>query len=249
MRKGSFPTPNQIKGHLSPQTPPTRIRQKSQLARHRQRSPVLPRRTVKRHASRRPHRQRPRRRHLRAKPPPPERLRCLQPCLRRSLRPPRTETDAHRVAVHHHRHDRRTFRYLRDRPPGKVARKQWQRIHVRRGIRLFDCLGKSECRPRVYFTAGQRPVLLRMHRNPAEVRHRRLRACKTFKFFRDSLRHVSPYSPGAVRPAANQHKPRPWLWVRLTCPEDSAGAIQQEQSVKVEVGCAHRTTRAPSPLS
>ena len=162
-RLNSWPNPEQqckFPPTPSPQTPPTRIRHKPQLARHRQRSPVLPRRTVKRNAPRRPHRQRPRRRHLRAEPPPPIRLRRLQTSLCRLLRTPRTEADAHRMTVLHHRHYRRSPRYLRSRPPRKMARQQRQRIHMHRcASGCSTVLGKLNAGPA--YTSPPTSVLYR----------------------------------------------------------------------------------------
>ena len=147
------------------------------------------------------------------------------------------------MTVLHHRHYRRSPRYLRSRPPRKMARQQGQCIHMHRSIRLFDCLGKIERRPRVDLSTCQRPVPFLMHRSVTKIRHRRFHPCQTVKLLRDPLRHVSPHRPGAACPASNQRKTRPWFRVRLPRPQDPAGAIQQEQRVKVEVGCAHRTTQ------
>ena len=130
-----------------PQTPPARIRHQPQLPRNRQRSPVRPRRTVKRNPARRPHRQRPRRRHLRTEPASTV-FRCrLQPGLCRRVRAPGTEADTHRVPIHHHRNNRRSSRYLGSRPPGKVARKQAHFIYKDGSIRLCNCFGESKRRP------------------------------------------------------------------------------------------------------
>ena len=141
-------TPNSGISSPLPQTPPARIRHQPQLTRNRQRSPVRPRRTVQRNPTRRPHRQRPRRRHLRTEPASTE-LRCrFQPGLCRRVRAPGTEADAHRVPILNHRHNRRPSRNLGSRPPGKVARKQLHFIYEDGGIRLCSTVsGKANAGP------------------------------------------------------------------------------------------------------
>ena len=216
-----------------PQTPPARIHHQTQLTRNRQRSPIRPRSTVQRNPARRPHRQCPRRRNLRTEPASTV-FRCrLQPGLCRRVRAPGTEADTHRVPILNHCHYGRSPRYLGSRPPGKVARKQPHFIYEHGGIRLFNCFGESKRRPGVYFSPCQRPVPLRMHRSVAEVRNRRLFACQTVKLLRDLLRHVRPHSPGATRPAANEREIWSWIRIRLTCPKNTAGVIQSEQSAQV----------------
>lgn len=217
----------------SPQTPTTRIHHQPQLTRHRQRSPVRPRSTVKRNPPRRPHRQCPPRRHLRTEPPSPKGFCRLQPGLRRSIGSPCTEANAHRIAIHHHRHYRRPSRNLGIGPPRKVARKQPHVIYKDGGNRLFNCFGESKRRPGVYFSPGQRHVPLRMHRSVAKIRNRRLFAGETGKLLRDILRQVRPYSPGATRPAANEREKRAWIRVRLARPADSPVTIEQKQSAQV----------------
>ncbi len=189
-----------------PQTPPTSIRHQTQLPRNRQRSPVRPRRTVERNPARRPHRQCPCRRHLRTEPASTV-FRCrFQPRLCCRVRAPGTEADTHRVPILHHSNNRRPPRNLSGRPPGKMARKQPHFIYKDGGIRLFNCFGESKRWPGVYFSPGQRPVPLRMHRIIAQVRNGRLFAGETVKLLRDLLLHVRPHSPGATRPAANQRE-------------------------------------------
>ena len=180
--------------HPLPHTPPARIRHQTQLPRNRQRSPILPRSTVERNPARRPHRQCPRRRHLRTEPASTV-FRCrLQPGLCRRVRAPSTEADTHRGCPSS------TTATTGERPgiSAAVHPEKWRasnRTSFTRdgGIRLFNCFGESKRRPRVYFSPGQRPVLFRMHWSVAEVRNRRL--------FRGQDRQAPPRPPAAGPPS------------------------------------------------
>ena len=120
----------------STHTPPARIRHQPQLTRNRQRSPVRPRRTVKRNAAGRSNRQCPRRCRLRTEPASTV-CRCrLQSGFCRCARAPGTEANTHSISILYHRHNRRPSWNLASRPPAKVARQatalhsrtRWQQV-------------------------------------------------------------------------------------------------------------------------